>query len=266
MMFGRIVIFEIKRAFHEINFKLSILIGQMIVLLDLCTFYAKYKNSDSVILLQAWIGTDFQFAYNSLFYILLPLLACMPYAGSYFTDMQSGYEKNILLKIERKKYIVAKMIAVYCSASFCVVVPLLTNLFLLAGLFPDQLPNLLAFNTANIIDYNIFPALFYTRPVGYCLVFILLAGLFAGVFGMISVAISKWCRSSFSVIMFPFVLYIVTDTFFSYQQGNSVAIMEMLNPIQKYIVTYKGLIVNYLVLVIGSFGVAWGVGRKRNVL
>ena len=121
------IFFEVKRAMHGKNFAVSLLIGCFIALMDLCAFHTQYKGSNDMILLQAWIGTDFQFAYNSLFYVLLPVIACLPYAGSYYWDINSGYDKNILIKVSRKNYIVAKGAAVYISAFAAVVLPLLLS-------------------------------------------------------------------------------------------------------------------------------------------
>ena len=103
----KVIIFELKRAFHGIGMKISLLLGMMVCILDLSLFYFQYGAPNGMILIQAWIGTDYQFAYNSLFYVLMPILACLPYAGSYFTDIDSGYEKNICIRTSRLSFLIA---------------------------------------------------------------------------------------------------------------------------------------------------------------
>lgn len=265
-MLFRSIIFELKRAIHEKNFKISMLIGGFVVLMDLYTFYMQYKGSEGTILIQAWIGTDFQFAYNSLFYVLLPVIACMSYGGSYYHDMTSGYDKNLLIRSTRKNYILSKGIAVYVSAFLSVVLPLLINLFIAAGLYKNALPERLSFSAAGIIDCNRFPVLFSEKPVLYCLVFILIDGLFAGSLGLFSVAVSRWCRSGFAAIMLPFVIYIITGAIFVNPDGKSMAMMAMLNPVQSYITTYGEMILVYVVLTMACSLVVWLCGRKRDVI
>lgn len=265
-MLFRSIIFELKRAIHGKNFKISILIGSFIVLMDLYTFYMQYKDADGIILIQAWIGTDFQFAYNSLFYVLLPVIACMSYGGSYYHDVAGGYDKNLLVKLTRKNYMISKGIAVYVSAFLSVVLPLLVNLFIAAGLYRNDLPERLSFSAAGIIDCNRFPVLFSEKPVLYCLVFILIDGLFAGALGLCSLAFSRWCRSEFAVVMLPFVIYIITGAIFVNSDGKSMAMMAMLNPVQSYITTYGEMILVYLVFTAACSLVVWLCGRRRDVI
>lgn len=260
------IFFEMKRAIHEKNFVVSLLIGGFVVLMDLYVFYIQYKGSNDMILLQAWIGTDFQFAYNSLFYVLLPVIACLPYAGSYYWDINSGYDKNLLIIVSRKNYIVAKGVAVYISAFGAVVLPLLLNLFLAAGLYRNGFPERLTFSSAGIIDCNMFPILFSEKPILYCLVFIVIDGLFAGALGLCSVAIAKCCRSAFTATVFPFVFYIITGAIMVNSDGTSFAMMAMLNPVQAYISTYGQMLLTYVFVMGLCACVIWILGRKRDVI
>ena len=86
--------FELYRAFHSRNFVISLLIGSLICALDLITFIVMFGFNGRY-LIDAWIGTDFPFAFNVMFFALLPVLACLPYGGSLFYDVKTGYDKNI---------------------------------------------------------------------------------------------------------------------------------------------------------------------------
>lgn len=265
-MMRRYVICELKRAFESVGTKISILIGSIIVLLDLITFYLQYGAPGEKILIQAWIGTDFQFAYNGLFYIVFPIIACLPFAGSYYQDVSSGYDKNICVRISRKQYMFAKCFAVYVSAFVCVVIPLMGNLFIAAGLYPDHLPEKLNFLSAGVIDCDRFPILFNEHPLAYCVVFILLDGFFAGAFGLVSVAAMKYCKNQFSAVMTPFVLYILTGVLMLGESGRSISIMEMVNPVQRYTATAGQMCAVYLFIMIASVLMIWFCGRKRDIL
>lgn len=234
--------FELKRAFINVNFVVSILIGMLICFADIVLFISSYGITTEHILIQGWIGTNFQFFGNSLYYILLPVIACLPYAGSYFEDMQSGYEKNICVKTSKRYYLMAKNLAVALSGFVSVSLPLALDLFIMAGLYPNWKPEKLTLLCAGIIDINLFAELFNTHPALYALVFILLAGLLGSLLGLMSLAVSRWCRSFFTVTVFPFVIYIILSVVFVSETGeNIMSIMEMVNPLQRYITTYGKL-------------------------
>lgn len=266
MSMMRSVSYELKRAFESIWTKTSLLIGCLIVILDLGTFYQQYDSPGNKILIQAWIGTDFQFAYNSLFYVVFPIIACLPYAGSYYLDIKSGYDKNICIRISRKQYLIAKCIAVYLSAFFCIVVPLLINLFITAGLYPNNPPEKLDFLSAGIIDCHRFPVLFSETPLIYILIFIFLDGVFAGALGMMSLAVTRFCKSQFSVVIIPFVLYIVTGVIMVGENGHSISVMEMINPIQRYITTVEEMCLVFFVIISVSILIIWITGKKRDLI
>lgn len=265
-MLRRSVIFEIRRAFGSTGTKVSFVLGNLIVFLDLFAFCQQYGAPEQKILIQAWIGTDFQFAYNSLFYIVMPLIACLPFAGSYYQDISDGYDKNLCIHISRKQYLVAKCIAVYVSSFVSVSFPLLANLFVVAGLYPNFMPEKLTFLSAAILDRDRFSLLFHEYPVFYCLVFILIAGFFAGTLGLISVAFAKYCKSQFTAVTIPFVFYILTGVLMVNRDGRSIAVMEIVNPLQRYATTTKQMCGVYLFLTISSFFVIWLLGRKRDIL
>ncbi len=64
-MLFRAIKFELSRAFRDKYFVISLLIGGIIVTLDIVTFYTQYIEPKNASLIQAWIGTDFAFAYHS---------------------------------------------------------------------------------------------------------------------------------------------------------------------------------------------------------
>lgn len=258
--------FELSRALRGKYFIISLLIGGMIVAFDIITFQTQYLEPQNAILIQAWIGTDFAFAFHSLYYILVPVIACLTYGGSYYMDMSTGYSKNILLRMRRSYYLLSKMIAVFISAFLSVAIPLLVDLFIVAGIYRNELPERLTFTTAGIIDIQRFPVLFIERPVGYCLLFIIIGGMFGGALGLISVVVSRWCRSAFSAIMFPFVLYIVTGVLLKDMNGNSYAVQDIIDPIQSYTVNSKVMIVSFVVMLLISVLVIWFGERKRDIL
>lgn len=259
--------FEMKRAFKNRWLYLSIGIGSVIGVLDLLLFWNTYETDGSVSLTQAWLGTNYQFAYNTLYYILLPIIASMPYAGSCFTDIHSGYDKNILIKVSRGAYIRAKLLAVFASAFVAVVTPLILDLFLAAGLYPDNKPERLSFMVAGIIDSQLFPKVYGTHPVLYSLLFTVLDGLFGGLLGIMSVCICKWVKGYFTAIMIPFVIYVTGGELLAENYDGTWSLMLMINPVQSGNITYLyQLALLYSVMMVLCLITVYLNWKRRDVL
>lgn len=132
----RVLRFEMTRAFRNKWLAVSIALGTLIGLADIWLNVSQYGFNRGRALIQTWIGTDYQFAYNSLFYVLLPLIACFPYAGSCYQDQKTGYESSICIKTSRLSYMIAKEAAVAASGAAAVACPLLIAMFIAAGIYP----------------------------------------------------------------------------------------------------------------------------------
>ncbi|MBO5260873.1 MAG: hypothetical protein J6A82_01275 [Coprococcus sp.] len=259
--------FEMNRAFRNKGLYISIGIGSAIGILDLVLFYSMYETDGRTSLTQAWIGTNYQFAYNTLYYIMLPAIACIPYAGSYFADMNSGYDKNILIKTSRGSYIRAKLVAVFTSAFVAVVTPLLLDLFLAAGLYPDNKPERLSFMVAGIVDSQLWAELYGTHPVLYSLLFTGIDGLFGGLFGVMSVCVGRWMNSNFTAVMVPFALYVVSGEVLVSNKKRMLSIMLMINPVQRAgAICWYNMLSLYIVLMLVCLFVTWFNSRRRDVL
>lgn len=257
--------FEIFRSFQNKNMAISLLIGIVIVVFDLVTFIANHINIRAS-LIQAWIGTDYPYAYHSLYYVVLPIIACLPYAGSLYSDISTGYDKNICIKTSRMIYICSKVVATYLSAFFAVVFPLLFDLFIVAGIYPNYRAERLSFLVAAPLDCHLFSEAYVLNPVLYCIIFILLAGFFGGAIALISLSISRITKNLFSTITIPFIIYIFNGMMMGGYENGTYAVFEMIDPVPASITRPYQMIVTYFVLLIGTTFVIWLITRRRDVL
>ncbi len=258
--------FELRRAVESKGFYISLLLSHLLVILDML-FYVR-NNADEEcykIAIAAWLGTDFQFAYNPLFFVLFPILAALPFAGSYYTDLKSGYIKNICIRVSRKDYYRAKYSATFLSGAISVMLPLMVSLMLSMAVYPMQRPEKLSFATVGILDANLFGCLFHQCPVLYCILFILLDGMFAGMVAVFSICVAEHVESYFSAITTPFTVYVLSGVALS---GNTVvgSLMEIINPLQPIVLKWTHL-AGYLAGGIG-ISVLWIFlkGRRKDYL
>lgn len=261
------ILFECKRGFRSSGFLISCLIGIAICILDLVIFCKMFwLDLNEKIVLQMWIGTDYQLAFNSLYYVLLPILASLPFGASYYQDIRTGYVKNVCIKISRKEYFAAKSIATFLSAQVAVMMPLLFNLILSMGIVPLRVPEKLTFLNASILDRSLFAKIFYTVPLLYCILFILLDGMFAGILSLYSICIAEWVESAFSAIVTPFVVYIISGVALMGDEKGNWSVMEMVNPMQRCTSRIEQL----LICIVGGIVIAAIViilkGRKKDFL
>ena len=59
--------FEMQRAFKNIWLAVSVAIGTLIGLADIVLYLKQYGHKADCALIQIWLGTDYHFAYNSLY-------------------------------------------------------------------------------------------------------------------------------------------------------------------------------------------------------
>lgn len=201
---------EIKRAFFNWRMMISLLIGSGIVLWHQCIYVwnplVPLENEfcpGSVF--YKWIGASCFPMQSYLYYLILPLLAAIPAADSFYEDFRSGYYRNIYLRHKKKEYLVSKYVSVFLSGGCAVVLPLLLSLFLTLLRFPALRPEA-------IMDYGPVRSsvgffLFYEHPWIYTNIFLVIDFIFAGGIAGISLLASYFTEHRFSVLAAPFVCY-----------------------------------------------------------
>ena len=257
--------FELYRAFHSRSFVISLLIGSVICALDLITFCVMVGPGGRY-LVQAWIGTDYLFAYNQMFYILLPVLACLPYGGSLYTDVKNGYDKNICVKASRLNYAFAKSVSVFLSGFVSVCLPLVVNLFVAAGMYSNYVPERLNATSIVLDDIYLFAAIFDKNPAIYCLVYILVDSLFAGAMALTSLSLTVKVKSSFTAVVTPMVLLFMFDIFVGVKDYGNWSVLSMLNPRQYMHFYWYQMLIVYLVILIINAAVITITSKKRDIL
>lgn len=262
----KIMRFEMSRAFRNVWFAAAVAMGTAMGIADFFLGLKRFRNVGINSLIQTWLGTNYQFVYNCLFYVLLPLIACLPYAGTCFTDVKSGYDRNICVRTSRLSYMVAKAMAVAASGAVAVAVPLLVDLFICAGVYPDKLPDRLSFLYAGITDIGMFPRLFALHPVWYSLVYIGLDAVFGALLGLTAMCVARWSGSRFSTIMGPFALYVFTSVIFEGDGIGTWSAMYMVNPLQIVVVYSYQMVLMYVGVCLVSLLLIYIWHRRRDIL
>ena len=220
---------EIKRAFNTIGMKLALLVGCALSIWHVITVIMpisegqNYELSANAIddlyvpisLFSTWMGNELFPIQSYIFYLILPLLAVLPFGSSFFEDIKSGYIINVCTRVEKKIYFKAKYLAVFLSGGVAVVAPLLLNLVLSSMFMPAFIPDNGTVGTISptTMAYEVF----FTHPLVYVLMFIVIDFIFAGVMATLALSYTYFTEHRFGVMIVPFVFY-----FFIYSLTNLI--------------------------------------------
>lgn len=275
----KIIGFEIERAFKSREMLYSLLIGFSIVIAHFCWFTVpsyienvsgtyKELSQQPMALYSHWIGGEYITVLSILFYWMLPILAVLPFGMSFYWDRKNGYIKNIVTRIEKKKYLLSKFIAVFLSAGTALVLPLLLNFMLTAGWLPALQPE------CSTGDYPIFAnsmwsELFYTKPLLYVILFLVIDFILAGSLAIIALAAVYWLDNVFVVLLSPFLVYWIADTTIITYFGEILIQYNprfLAMPSQPIVLEEKSVIIVVAILLIIPFSIYYRKGKKEDIL
>lgn len=206
--------------------------------------------------------------YAYIYYFSIILLATVPYAASYFTDIKEGYIKNISTRMNTTGYIIGKYLAVFVSAGSICVIPLILNTYLTAMVMPSLVPQIgtAVFPVTN--NRSFAQELFYSNPYIYTLLYLIIDFFITGLYGCLALVISRIVNNRYIVMFFPFVVFLVFQAVIIYTPYALLSpfyIMDLrqINSIEEitYIVSEIAVL---LLITVAGFKIAGG--RRRDAL
>ena len=152
----------------------------------------------------SWVGGEALSLFQSLFFNLLPIGAAIPFAWSYHTERKSGYLKNIASRTDKKKYFIAKTIAVFTSGALVVLIPLIVNIAIVSAFVPSIDP----FAGYTFYNYHYVGEMwieyYFTNPALYVALYVLLDSLYGGIFALLSFATAFYIKNILAVLFLPY--------------------------------------------------------------
>jgi len=148
-----------------------------------------------------------------LYFFILPIVASIPFADTFYCDKSCGVYKAILTREKRDVYVFAKGIVVMASAFIVIFIPLLANqllCFLIAPLYSasdiTNLPSYIPMRTTGML----FPEIYCKSPYLYNILFMLIPSGAGSILALASYAVSFYAnKSRLLVIAIPTVIYIL---------------------------------------------------------
>lgn len=218
-MMKKILYMEFGRAFKNKLFLLSVVLGCAITISHFIQSVLPYIDSVylpgaqyPLTVFHKWIGGEDTGFQPTLYYFAVPLIIAIPYLWTIKSDMDTGYVKNIFIRIGQEKYYFVKYIVTFVSSGLLAVIPLVVNFLLTAMVLPATIPQS---STAFYPIYNvhILGDLFYERPYVYLLFYLVLNFVYFGLLATTGLVICFVAENRYVVILVPFLIYMAIYTF-----------------------------------------------------
>ena len=218
-----LVCVELRKAFGSKMFAASIIIGSALsVATSFINYFTIYHASymaaalyetkwfDPSILtcFRYWLVADFNRMTTYLFFMLVPLLAVLPYAWSYMMERSSGYAMQIASRAPRSGYLLAKGAATFASGAAAVAVPVVLGLIVIACLVPARVPYVTSEFYFGIDESSFWSELFYNEPILYSVCYIVLIAGFSGVWAVLVMLTGCAVRDVVALTVLPYLVLI----------------------------------------------------------
>lgn len=268
---------EIKRSFCNRYFLISLFISGALVIwysIERFPFCIDKNNNFSSqgkmpcdfleISFTNWLGSHNMFIQQNIFYLILPLLATIPFAGSFYSDIHGGYAKNVCVRTKKSNYLISKYIAVFVSGGSAAAIPLLFSFLLCAAFLPSMTPEV-SYQYTNIFSSDKWSWLLFTQPILYVLVYCGATFLFAGLTACMALGITYFSSKSFLPLLFPFFVYIFESMLCELFNLDGFVVRTLITTDAVGNTTFTFIVTAILFFVV-SFFPYYFIGVKKDVL
>ena len=214
---------ELRRALFSGRFFVALAVGIVIAVAHVVLFVVpESQNQEMYIELVQhpmtaygrWMGGWAETMFPFLFFYLLPLLCCLPFSDSFWSDAKSGWDRQVVARSSRSVYLLSKAAACSVAAIVIALVPLALNLYLTALFLPIFQPEPSA-SIYPIASYHMWSDIFYTNVLAYCGLYGLLIAVTASLLACLPLALTYFVKNGFVLTCSSFFLCTVLQYFFT---------------------------------------------------
>lgn len=210
-----------------------------------------------------WIGGENYSVFPTLYYFTVPVLAALPFAGSYKEDIVSGYIKNVTTRISRKEYLKAKYMVTFLTGGIVAVLPMMVNFLLTAMVLPAILPQS-STGYFPIFSYSMLGDLFYSYPYIYLLIYMTIDFIFFGLLSTLALVSAYVCDNLFTTILSPFIIYLLVYAVTQLTNLHMLCPFGFLRPSQP-IAADPFVLLGETALMAAVGGIYYYVGKKKDI-
>ena len=207
---------ELKRAIFSKSAILAFCITIIILLLSLIDIIFFNYNIDLSTCKKYYDSADVFLrciGYNSssILCVVAPLLASLVFSNSYLQDKDSNYLKFIYSRLDKRKYIISRLLTNALSSGIVILLALLLVLIFITLLLGVRVNSNSLFNITGAFTF------IYTKSKWiYILYFIGNLFIFNIVFSTIGLGLSPFINNKYLAFLCPFAIYMISMTLFPY--------------------------------------------------
>lgn len=153
-----------------------------------------------------WICEDGSSFLSSLFFMIFPILSAAAYGWSHSSERKSGYIKNVITRVGKKDYYRIKYFITFIAGGVVITGPVIVNFIITASALPAVTPDVFYDTFTGIFLPSMFSELFYSHPLIYSIIRMLIVFLYGGGVAVISFSLGFFVRNRVAVVILPFLL------------------------------------------------------------
>lgn len=243
---------SLKKAIFSIPFLISCLlvIGSMIsaiLLEDMSMSLLENSYEPINFFLTGYTGS------KSTLAVIAPIVCTLPIATGYVVDYQSGFEKNIIVKMGMKKYYQSRFITSMIVGGLSILIPMM--LFFVGSffLFHDPMSQELFEDMIQNSPYKIAGVI---SPYLYVVIILLHCFVFGMVYAVLGFAVSFFIKKKYIVWIFPFFISIAFSLFAIYLNLTSIETMSVFDVTRNSNVSLQSIWCEFVIIFVGSYFIA----------
>lgn len=167
-------------------------------------------SNDQMNMYVMWLSEEGYTMGFTLARYMLPILAVLPFGWSMFSEKEKNYCNNIICRMGKNKYYVAKYIAVFVSGCLPISFMLISNLALCALIGEHGAPMPYTMTTS-VVHGNVASELYYTKPMLAAIIWTLISSLWGGALAGLTIPASRFLKKSIFVLLTPFFIAVLWD-------------------------------------------------------
>lgn len=191
----------------------NILLGLQFEAQNISYMKVTYQELSALSLYHFWIVTDLTQPATDLFFLLVPLLVVLPYSWSLASELKNNSISHSLTRTTPIKYYGAKLFAAFVAGSLSVSIPIVLNFVVCACFLPAYVPQISAVIYLAIAQGTLWSYLFYTTPLLYSALMVLINFLFGGLWAMVVMSLAIFIKNRIALICGPFLVLLFIKFF-----------------------------------------------------
>lgn len=202
---------ELNRAFCSRHMAIALLVGCGLSLWHFCDYIWPLRpyilqGNYPLSSFDRWIGGENYSFQAKIYFMFLPILCALPHSASWLFDGASGFGNQAMIRRGQRDYVRTKYLVTFLSGAAVAVLPLLFD-FLITNLVVPAVCPQAGYGLSPINAAKLWGDLYFFHPFLYLLAYLLMDGVFYGLFTTLSLTGTIYLRNRYLVQLLPFLAY-----------------------------------------------------------